>query len=109
MKTIFRLHPFCGRDITVAKLKFAIVGVGNIAPIHATAIQTTPDCELAAAVTRNAERGRAFVDQYGGKWFADYRAVLARADVDVVSISNTIYTKPTIIKTCDRMPLLFLV
>lgn len=67
-------------------LRFAIFGAGNIAPIHATAIKYTPDAELTAVVTRNAERGRAFVDQYGGKWFADYRDVLAHDDVDVVSI-----------------------
>jgi predicted dehydrogenase len=68
------------------RLRFAIIGIGNIAPIHATAIKNTFAAELVAVVTRNAERGRAFVEQYGGKWFADYHDVLARDDVDVIAI-----------------------
>ncbi len=67
-------------------LRFGIIGVGNIAPMHATAIQNTPDAELVAIATRNPERGGAFVARFGGTWYADYRALLARADVDAVAI-----------------------
>lgn len=67
-------------------LGFAIIGIGNIAPIHATAIQNTPDAQLVVVCTRNQARGRAFVDKFGGTYIADYHAVLARNDVDVVAI-----------------------
>ena len=38
-------------------LRFGIIGVGNIAPIHAAAIKCTPGAELSAVATRNEERG----------------------------------------------------
>jgi predicted dehydrogenase len=67
-------------------MRFAIIGVGNIAPIHAAAIHAIDGSELAAVATRNEERGRAFAAQHGGAWFADYRDLLASARPDVVAI-----------------------
>ncbi|MCI0474935.1 MAG: Gfo/Idh/MocA family oxidoreductase, partial [Anaerolineales bacterium] len=67
-------------------LGFAIIGVGNIAPIHATAIRNTPDAQIVAVCTRDETRGRAFVEKFGGKYFSDYRAVLARDDVDAIAL-----------------------
>jgi UDP-N-acetyl-2-amino-2-deoxyglucuronate dehydrogenase len=67
-------------------LAFGIIGVGNIARSHAAAIKGTPDAELVAVATRNPERGRAFVAEHGGTWYADYHDLLARADVDVVAL-----------------------
>jgi len=67
-------------------LRFAIVGVGNIAPIHATAIKNTPHAQLVAVCAPDAAGGRALVEKFGGTYLPDYRDVLARADVDVVTI-----------------------
>jgi predicted dehydrogenase len=67
-------------------LGFAIIGLGNIASIHATAIKSIPAAELVAVCTRDAARGHAFVQKYGGVYFSDYRALLARDDVDAVTI-----------------------
>jgi len=67
-------------------LGFGIIGVGNIAPIHAAAIKGTPDAELVAVATRNPERGRAFVAEHGGTWYADYRDLLARDGVHAVTL-----------------------
>ncbi len=64
-------------------LGFGIVGVGNIAQVHATAIQAA-GAKLVAVATRNPERGRAFAAEHGGTWHADYRAVLARDDVSAI-------------------------
>ena len=73
-------------DVTMKKLHFGIVGVGNIAPLHALAIQAVPEAELVAVATRNADRGRVFTEKYGGRWYADYAELLQRPDVDVVAI-----------------------
>ena len=73
-------------DVTMKKLHFGIIGVGNIAPLHALAIQTLPEAELVAVATRNAERGQAFAEKYGGVWQPDYAELLQRPDVDVVAI-----------------------
>jgi UDP-N-acetyl-2-amino-2-deoxyglucuronate dehydrogenase len=67
-------------------MRFAIIGVGNIAPIHAAAIHGVPGAELVAVATRNEDRGRTFAAEHGGTWYADYRDLLARAQADVVTI-----------------------
>lgn len=64
-------------------LRFGLIGVGNIAPVHAAAIRGTPDAELVAVATRRQERGQAFVAEYGGTWHGDYHQLLSRKDVDV--------------------------
>jgi UDP-N-acetyl-2-amino-2-deoxyglucuronate dehydrogenase len=68
------------------QMRFAIIGVGNIAPIHAAAIRSVPEAELVAVATRREDRGRAFVAEHGGTWYADYGELLARAEPDVVAI-----------------------
>lgn len=67
-------------------MRFAIIGVGSIAPIHAAAIRGVPGAELVAVATRHEGRGRAFVAEHGGVWYADYRDLLAQAVPDVVAI-----------------------
>lgn len=67
-------------------MRFAIIGIGNIAPIHAAAIRGVPGAELVAVATRDEGRGRAFVTQHGGTWYADYQELLAEARPDVVAI-----------------------
>lgn len=69
-------------------LNFAIIGIGNIAPVHAAAIAATPDARLVAVATRDPGRGQAFAAAHGAGWHADYREVLARPDVDVVAIAT---------------------
>jgi UDP-N-acetyl-2-amino-2-deoxyglucuronate dehydrogenase len=67
-------------------LRFGIIGVGNITPIHAAAIEGTPDAQFVAVATRNESRGRAFAAQHNATWYPDYRELLRRADIDVVTI-----------------------
>jgi UDP-N-acetyl-2-amino-2-deoxyglucuronate dehydrogenase len=67
-------------------LKFGIIGAGNIAPIHATAIQNIPDSELVAVADNDLKHAQALVAQYGGVASNDYHDLLARPDVDVVTL-----------------------
>lgn len=69
-------------------LNFAIIGIGNIAPVHAAAIAATPGARLTAVATRNPDRGQSFAREHGAGWHADYRELLARPDVDVVAIAS---------------------
>ncbi len=70
----------------MGKIRFGLIGIGNIAPLHAAAIKNTPDAELVAAATRNQLRGQAFVAEHGGKLYSDYRDLIAHKEVDVVTI-----------------------
>jgi predicted dehydrogenase len=73
-------------DVTMKKLHFCLIGVGNIAPLHVMAIQALPETELVAVATRDPVRGKAFAEKYGGTWYVDYAELLQRPDVDVVAI-----------------------
>lgn len=70
----------------MSKLRFAIVGIGNIARTHAAAIRATPDAELVAATTRDPVKGKSFATEYGINWEPDYHGLLKRPDVDVVTL-----------------------
>jgi UDP-N-acetyl-2-amino-2-deoxyglucuronate dehydrogenase len=69
-------------------MRFAIIGIGNIAPIHAAAIHAIPDSEIVAVATRNEERGRAFAAEHGGAWYGDHEKLLTEARPDVVAICS---------------------
>lgn len=66
--------------------RIAIVGIGAIAGMHARAIADLPNAELVAGSCRTEAKGKKFVDQFGGKWFADYETMLDEAKPDVVTI-----------------------
>jgi UDP-N-acetyl-2-amino-2-deoxyglucuronate dehydrogenase len=67
-----------------------LVGCGMIAGVQAEAIaslaQSSPAARLVAVCTRDATRGEAFVNRYGGTAYQDYEAFLAHPGLDLVSI-----------------------
>jgi predicted dehydrogenase len=67
-------------------LKFGIIGAGNIAPVHATAIQNIHDAELVAVADTDQDHAQALATRFGGDVYSDYHDLLARSDVDVVTL-----------------------
>jgi len=65
-------------------------GILSFAHLHAVAyarcIATMPDVELVAIADDDAARGMNAVAQFGGDFYADYRDLLARDDIDAVII-----------------------
>ena len=80
----FRKH--CQFEGNMAVLRFGIIGIGNIAAIHATAIENTPDAKLVAIATRNPERGQAFAATHNATYFSDHRTLLTQDNIDAVAI-----------------------
>jgi predicted dehydrogenase len=68
------------------KLRYGIIGAGNIASVHATAIQNVPDAELVAVADNVLDHAQALVKQFGGVAYQDYQDLLARPDVDIVTL-----------------------
>jgi UDP-N-acetyl-2-amino-2-deoxyglucuronate dehydrogenase len=68
--------------------KFAIIGCGRIATKHAEAIVNLPDGELVAVCDIIPERGQAFGDKYGAQFYNEYTELLAREDIDIVTIAT---------------------
>ncbi len=68
------------------RMGFAIIGAGNIAKVHAQAIQEIPDAQVVVVCNRHEEKGRALAALYGATWTSDYREAVTRPDVDIVCI-----------------------
>lgn len=69
------------------KIGYGIVGCGVIGPWHAKSLQHCPDAELIAVCDIDEEKGKKFAEEHGGVDFhADYHALVARDDIDVISV-----------------------
>ena len=67
-------------------MNFGIIGCGRIAPRHAQSILELPDANLVAVCDIIDSRVQHFAKKYGGTPYTDYRFILDRPDVDVISI-----------------------
>lgn len=67
-------------------IRFAIIGAGMISQLHAKVLADMPDAELVAICSRDSERAKSVTDPFGGEPTTDYEGLLARDDIDAVSI-----------------------
>ncbi len=67
-------------------LRFGLIGCGRVAPRHAQSLRDLPGARLVAVADIKESRALRFAGEYGAETHTDYRALLDRADVDVVSI-----------------------
>lgn len=70
----------------MSKVKFAIVGSGSIASVHAQAILSIPDATLGAIYGRSAAKVQELATQYNCDGYTNYQEMLKKADIDAVSI-----------------------
>jgi UDP-N-acetyl-2-amino-2-deoxyglucuronate dehydrogenase len=69
------------------KIGYGIIGCGHIAPKHAESLLGIPNVELIALSNRNTEKAEQIKAKYGGRYiYSDYHDLLARDDIDIVSI-----------------------
>jgi predicted dehydrogenase len=69
-------------------LRWGILGTGKIARILANALRESRDGELVAVGSRDAERARAFAEEFGVARHHDYDGVIRDADVDLVYVAT---------------------
>ncbi len=74
------------RDEMSNKLKIGIVGLGNIADIHAQAIKETSNAELISAYSSSEDKAGAFADKYSINGFSDWDKFINDPNLDAVSI-----------------------
>lgn len=65
---------------------WGIVGCGVIAPTHARAVAALPSARLVAVTDIDHGKARALAGECGAAWDPDLDALLARPDIDVVSV-----------------------
>jgi predicted dehydrogenase len=70
-------------------LRWAILGVGRFGRIHGQVLTTMPGVELAAVCSRTRETAEAAAAELGGvEAETDFRRLLERRDIDVVTIAT---------------------
>jgi UDP-N-acetyl-2-amino-2-deoxyglucuronate dehydrogenase len=67
-------------------VRFGIAGCGIIGETHAAALTRIAGAELAAVADIAAERAEAFAHRYGADAHGSFEELVARGDIDVVSI-----------------------
>lgn len=68
------------------KLRFGLIGCGRVAPRHAQSLQQLSQAELVAVADVIESRAEHFHKDYGADPYTDYRALLDRKDIDVITI-----------------------
>ena len=69
-------------------MKVAVIGVGNIGKLHAQIFKANPRCNLLGVCDIRAERARQVADTVGCRAYDSYDTMLAREDLDAVSIAT---------------------
>ena len=68
------------------KIKFALIGCGRIAVKHAKLLISMDDVELVAVSDNIHEKVKGFSEKYHVKGYLDYKEMLKKEDIDVVSV-----------------------
>lgn len=69
-----------------AAIRFAILGPGNAAELHARALARIPNAALVAVAGRNPAKTRVFAERVGARADAGLGETIRRGDVDVVIV-----------------------
>ncbi len=80
-------------------MKVGLIGTGAIAHKHAQSYGEL-GFELVACSNRNAEKGRAFAEQYGAEFYADWRELVARRDIGYVDVCTFPDSHLAIVREC---------
>ena len=70
------------------KLGFGVIGCGRIAPKHTESIIAIPDAELVGVCDIIPERAGEFARLYNAESYLDYKELLRRKDIDIITIAT---------------------
>ena len=80
-------------------MRVGLIGTGAIAHKHAQAYAEL-GYKLVSAANRNADKGRAYAEQYGAEFFADWRDLVLSPDIDYVDVCTFPDSHLDIVKAC---------
>ncbi len=70
------------------KLRIGIIGAGNIAGIHAQAIQESQNSELTSVYSRTEKNAKTLGEKHDVRWQTDWNAFISDPELDAVSICS---------------------
>lgn len=75
--------------IKTNKVRWAILGAGNIAKQFACDFKAVKNAELVAVASRDVERAKGFADKYNIPYALNYHELYSSDNVDAVYIATT--------------------
>ncbi|MDF2504837.1 Gfo/Idh/MocA family oxidoreductase [Clostridium sp.] len=76
--------------------KAAIIGCGNIFPMHAQSVKALENAEIVAVCDLKEDRAREKANEFNCNFYTDYREMLLNEDIDVVHICLPHYLHPEV-------------
>ena len=80
----------------------AVIGCGNIFPMHAVSIQRTPGVELVAVCDVKKDRARASAEEFSCTAYTDYQEMLRAEQLDVVHLCLPHYLHAPVAIDCMK-------
>src|SRR2546423_2099724 len=84
------------------RLGYALVGTGAIAGVQAEALSQVPRAQLVAVYNHTPEKARALGERWDVPWTTSYDELLARPDVDVISICTPSGARVELVEAAAR-------
>src|SRR2546423_8011932 len=84
------------------RLGYALVGTGAIAGVQAEALSQVPRAQLVAVYNHTPEKARALSERWDVPWTTSYDELLARPDVDVISICTPSVARVELVEAAAR-------
>lgn len=78
------------------KFRVGIVGCGNIFPMHAYPVNELECCELVAVCDIKEDRAKAKAEEFGCKYYLDYKEMIEKENLDVLHCCTPHYMHPII-------------
>ena len=72
-------------------VKVGVVGIGNMGWHHARVLSLLRDADLVGVADPDAARGQLAVDQFGCRWFADYRSMLSEVEAVCIAVPTLLH------------------
>ncbi|MFN5697585.1 MAG: Gfo/Idh/MocA family oxidoreductase [Cyanobacteriota bacterium] len=72
-------------------VRVGVIGIGNMGWHHARVLSLLRDAELVGVADPEGERGKLAVDQFGCRWFGDYREMLAEVEAVCIAVPTLLH------------------
>ena len=75
----------------MSPVRVGVIGIGNMGWHHARVLSLLRDADLVGVADPDAARGQLAVDQFGCRWFADFRAMLPEVDAVCIAVPTLLH------------------
>ena len=75
----------------IVPVKVGVIGIGNMGWHHARVLSLLRDADLIGVADPDPERGHLATEQFGCRWFADYREMLSEVEAVCIAVTTLLH------------------